>query len=75
MKESVRKMLPIPLRENFSNVYIIIDAFEIQINKPSHPDHQALSWSDYKKCNTLKYLIAITCDGTIVLYLKDMEKE
>jgi len=28
--------------------------------------HQALTWSEYKKCNTLKYLIAISPDGLII---------
>ncbi len=27
--------------------------------------HQALTWSEYKGCNTLKYLVSITPDGLI----------
>ena len=62
---SVRKNLPIPFRANYSNVQSIIDCFEIQIQKPTNSVHQALTWSEYKKCNTLKYLISSTPDGFI----------
>ncbi|KAJ8671957.1 hypothetical protein QAD02_003216 [Eretmocerus hayati] len=63
---SVKKNLPIPSRANFNGVYVIIDVFEIEIEKPSNPLYQALTWSDYKKCNTIKYIIGITPDGTII---------
>lgn len=69
-KYQVKKNLPIPFRAHYSNVYAIIDAFEIQIQKPSNPVHQALTWSEYKKCNTLKYLVACTPDGFIVYISK-----
>lgn len=65
-RNCIKKNLPIPFRLNFSNVACIIDCFEIQIEKPSNALHQALTWSDYKKCNTLKYLIGISPDGLIV---------
>ncbi|KAJ8670104.1 hypothetical protein QAD02_001363 [Eretmocerus hayati] len=65
-RNSVKKNLPLPFRANFSNVYVIIDAFEIEIQKPCDPLFQALTWSEYKKCNTIKYIIAVTPDGTIV---------
>ncbi|XP_071576229.1 uncharacterized protein [Temnothorax nylanderi] len=64
-KESVKRALPIPFRANYSDVRSIIDAFEIQIEKPSNPVHQALTWSEYKKCNTIKYLISCSPDGKI----------
>ncbi|XP_035443602.2 uncharacterized protein LOC126912321 [Spodoptera frugiperda] len=61
----VYKNLPISFRARYSNVISIIDCFEIQIEKPSDPVHQSLTWSQYKKCNTLKYLISCTPDGLI----------
>jgi len=64
-KESILKTLPIPFRVHFSHVQSIIDCFEIQIEKPSNSVHQSLTWSKYKKCNTLKYLISATPDGFI----------
>lgn len=62
---SVRKALLIPFRANYNNVQSIIDCFEIQIQKPTNSVNQALTWSEYKKCNILKYLISSTPDGFI----------
>ncbi|KAJ8912704.1 hypothetical protein NQ315_012258, partial [Exocentrus adspersus] len=41
----------------------IIDCFEIE--RPTNSVHQALTWSSYKKANTVKYLISATPDGII----------
>ncbi|XP_070171156.1 uncharacterized protein [Polyergus mexicanus] len=64
-RESVKMTLFIPFRANFAHVYGIIDCFEIQIEKPSNALQQSLTWSEYKKCNTLKYLICCIPDGFI----------
>lgn len=61
----IKKLLPIPFRVRYKNVVSIIDCLEIEIEKPSNPIHQALTWSEYKKCNTLKFLISSTPDGMI----------
>lgn len=61
----IYKNLPISFRCRYSNVVSIIDCLEIQIEKPSDAVHQSLTWSQYKKCNTLKYLISCTPDGLI----------
>ncbi|XP_043484807.1 uncharacterized protein LOC122512803 [Leptopilina heterotoma] len=61
----IKKNLPIPFRASYNQVCIIVDAFEIEIEKPSDPIQQSLTWSDYKKCNTLKYLIGCTPDGFV----------
>lgn len=62
----IKLNLSIPFRAYYSNVCAIIDAFEIEIEKPSDPIQQSLTWSEYKKCNTLKYLIASAPDGFII---------
>lgn len=64
-KETIIKLLPIAFRKRFSNVQSIIDCFEIEIEKPSNPQHQALTWSAYKSCNTIKYLISCTPHGCV----------
>lgn len=46
-------------------VQSIIDCFEIEIQKPTDPMKQALTWSEYKKCNTLKYLVSATPNGFV----------
>lgn len=55
--------LPIPFRARYFKVISIIDCFEIEIEKPMDPIKQSLTWSQYKGCNTLKYLISCTPDG------------
>ncbi|KAJ8666315.1 hypothetical protein QAD02_007977 [Eretmocerus hayati] len=62
--------LPIQFRYRYHNVRSIIDCFEIEIEKPSNAVHQALTWSDYKKCNTDKYFINISGDGLITFVSK-----
>lgn len=64
-EKSIKSLLPIPFRYRYSSVQSIIDCLEIEIPKPSDPIKQALTWSEYKKCNTLKYLISSTPDGLI----------
>lgn len=63
---SIKKNLPVAFRAYYSHICAILDAFEIEIEKPSDPVQQALTWSEYKKCNTLKYLVACTPDGFII---------
>lgn len=61
----IRAQLPISFRARYGNVQSIIDCLEIQIEKPSNPIHQSMCWSEYKGCNTLKYLISCTPDGLV----------
>lgn len=61
----IQKCLPIPFRTRFKNVQCIIDCFEISIQKPRNPILQSFAWSEYKKSNTMKYLIGCTPDGLI----------
>lgn len=57
--------LPIPFRARYAKVQSIVDCLEIEIEKPSDSVHQALTWSNYYNCNTIKYLVACTPDGLI----------
>ncbi|GBN51434.1 hypothetical protein AVEN_151279-1 [Araneus ventricosus] len=61
--QDIRKHLPIPFRARYSKVISIIDCLEIE--KPSNPVHQALTWSKYYNCNTLKFLLSCTPDGLV----------
>lgn len=49
--------------EKYSNVCMILDAFEIEIQKPHN--RQAQTWSQYKNANTVKYLIGCTPNGFV----------
>nr|CAH0101517.1 unnamed protein product [Daphnia galeata] len=62
---SIKRALPVSFRKNYSRIQSMIDCFEIEIQKPSDPIHQALTWSEYKGCNTLKFLVSITPDVLI----------
>ncbi|KAJ8909407.1 hypothetical protein NQ315_004532 [Exocentrus adspersus] len=64
-RKLIKKRLPIAFRHNYHNVSCIIDCLEIDIQKPSKALHQALTWSEYKKGNTVKYLISCTPNGLV----------
>lgn len=63
--EMIKKTLPMAFRHKYNNVSCIIDCLEIEIEKPSKAINQALTWSDYKKANTIKYLISCTPNGLV----------
>ncbi|KAJ0169998.1 hypothetical protein K1T71_014604 [Dendrolimus kikuchii] len=60
-----KKTLPKVFRHKYYNVSCIIDCLEIEIQKPSQAVNQALTWSEYKKANTIKYLISCTPNGLV----------
>ena len=55
---------------HYKRLRCIIDCSEIFIQKPSDLKLQAATWSDYKHHNTLKFLIAITPQGSICFVSK-----
>lgn len=61
----VKKHLPLAFKARFSDVTCIIDCLEIEIEKPSAALKQSMTWSSYKSCNTIKYLLSITPNGLI----------
>ena len=64
-KNQIRCFMPEPLRQKYPSLRCIIDCSETFIERPRDLKLQASTWSDYKKHNTLKYLIALTPDGLI----------
>lgn len=61
----IRSTLPLAFKSYYSDVESIIDCFEIQIAKSSSAMTQSMTWSEYKKCNSVKYLISVTPAGLI----------
>jgi len=58
--------MPMEFRKSFGlKVAIIIDCFEIFIERPSNLLARAETWSSYKHHNTIKYLIGITPQGAV----------
>ena len=57
--------MPMCFRKYSPNCAIVIDCFEIFIEKPSDLMASAQTYSSYKHHNTVKYLIGITPQGTV----------
>jgi hypothetical protein len=65
-REQLRMSMPHQFVEAFGrNVAVIIDCFEVFIERPSNLRARAETYSHYKHNNTLKYLIGITPKGEI----------
>ena len=63
--ENIQNRVPMAFKAYYHDVESIIDCFEIQVQKSKSALAQSLSWSDYKKCNTVKYFVSCTPDGLI----------
>jgi len=57
--------LPTAFRYQYFETTDIADGFEVQIQKPTNALHQILSYSAYKSCNTVKFIVNITPDGFV----------
>ncbi|XP_063067225.1 uncharacterized protein LOC134458738 isoform X1 [Engraulis encrasicolus] len=65
-REALYTTMPHQFVEAFGNrVAVIVDCFEIFIERPSNLTTQAQAYSNYKHNTTMKYLIGITPYGTI----------
>ncbi|CAN7976387.1 unnamed protein product [Ixodes persulcatus] len=70
-REHLKKTMPMTFRKEFgSRVAVILDCFEIFIERPSSLVARALTWSTYKHHNTVKYLIGIAPQGVITFISK-----
>ena len=59
--ESLQKTMPICFQKSFGKkVAVIIDCFEVFMERPSNLKARATTWSNYKHRNTTKVLIGIT---------------
>ncbi|XP_014296442.2 uncharacterized protein LOC103575377 [Microplitis demolitor] len=65
LSSRIKRQLPISFRSCYAAVESIIDCLEIEIEKPTDPVKRSLTWSEYKKCNTIKYLISCTPDRIV----------
>ena len=65
-RRELQETMPAVFQHNFGKqVSIIIDCFEIFIERPSSLIARAMTWSNYKHHNTVKFLIGITPQGVI----------
>lgn len=70
-RQVLLKTMPMEFCKKFRKCAIIIDCFEIFIEWPTSLTARAQTWSNYKKHNTVKYLIGITPQGSISFISKD----
>ena len=65
-RENLCKTMPTCFKQAFGNkVVVIIDCFEIFIDRPSNVLARAETWSQYKHHNTVKFLIGIAPQGVV----------
>ena len=57
--------MPMDFRKHSPNCVVIIDCFEILLDRPNNLLARAQTYSSYKHHNTVKYLIGITPQGTV----------
>ena len=69
-RDQLLKTMPTCFRKNFRKCAIIIDCFEVFMERPTSLTARAQTWSNYKKHNTCKFLIGITPQGSIAFILK-----
>ena len=60
--------MPSVFEGNYQKTKCIIDCTEDYIESPKSLHAQACTWSDYKKQNTMKFMIAIAPSGYIMFY-------
>ncbi|XP_041366778.1 uncharacterized protein LOC121381518 [Gigantopelta aegis] len=65
-REELQLSMPMEFRKHFgTKVSVIIDCFEVFIERPSNLLARSETWSNYKHHNTVKYLIGITPQGAV----------
>lgn len=64
-REELRMTLPLEFRKHYPRCVCIIDCFEVFCERPTDLMARAQTYSHYKGHNTVKFLIAITPQGTI----------
>lgn len=64
-REILQKTMPMDFRKHAPNCVVIIDCFEIFLERATNPLARAQTYSSYKHHNTVKYLIGITPQGTV----------
>ena len=65
-REQLRESMPMSFRVHFKDkVAVVVDCFEVFIDRPSNLAARAQTWSQYKSNNTVKFLIGIAPQGAI----------
>ncbi|XP_054931856.1 uncharacterized protein [Dermacentor andersoni] len=70
-RQAIRRTMPQAFFESFGEkVAVIVDCFEIKLERPSSLQPRCQTWSQYKSSNTAKYLIGI-CPQGVITFISD----
>ena len=69
-KDELMKTMPMEFCKYFRKCVVIIDCFEIFIEKSTPQAPRAQTWSNHKHHNTVKFLIGITPQGSVAFILQ-----
>ena len=64
-RDVLKKTMPMDFRKNCPNCIVIIDCFEIFVDRPSDLLARAQTYLTYKHHNTVKYLIGVAPQGSV----------
>ena len=64
-RETINQKLPANVKAAHPNLRCTIDCTEVFIERPRDLNLRALTWSDYKKNSTVKFLVGIAPNGMI----------
>lgn len=65
-REALRKIMPMCFRVHYGDkVAVILDCFEVFVERSTNLEAQTKTWSSYKHHNTVKFLIGISPQGSI----------
>ena len=64
-RDVLRKTMPMVFRTHYPKCVVIIDCFEIFIDRPTNLLAQAQTFSSYMHHHTVKYLIGVTPQRTV----------
>lgn len=66
-REELRRTMPVCFMEHFgNNVTVILDCFEVSIDRPTSLLAQAKTWSSYRHHNTVKFLMGVAPQGRFI---------
>jgi len=65
-KNLIKARMPASFKSTFPECRCIIDATEVEIQKPSNVNEQVLTFSNYKGKFTMKFLVAVAPHGDII---------
>ena len=64
-KKELLETMPTDFQKHFGRCIVVIDCFEVFLERPSNPMARAQTFSNYKHHNTVKFLVGIAPQGAV----------